>query len=465
MTKDLAVVLDCGATNIRAIILDKEGQVVAKYAVNNNSRPDPSNEEYTIWDIEEIMDKLSYCSQKVIELVDHKRIASIGISTFGVDGAFVGEDGQLLSPVISWKCQRTIPVLDTIDKYFSKEELLMKTGVGAFSFNTINKMIWYKENQAETILEAKHWLFISSLIGYKLTDQFYTDHTMAGTAQLCNLVSQDFDQEILDKIGLDRDLFPEMKYAGEKVGELNQSGAQLLGLPEGIPVKSIGHDTQFALFGAGVDLTNAVLSSGTWEILMVQAKEVNLKPELAEHGITVEFDPAKGQYNIGLQWMASANIEWVKNTFFADLADDVVYQTMIAEAMKSDLEADVYQPKLQPDQTINISSLELSSNRGDIFKSCMQSLSKQLKKAVSILEDVGNFKVEQITVVGGGAKNDYWNQLKSNETNLKIQTIQEKETTVLGASFFLFDETAEEIRSSYQYSFTNFEPQENIILI
>ncbi|NLR93619.1 L-fuculokinase [Flammeovirga agarivorans] len=459
MTKDLAVVLDCGATNIRAIIIDKTGKVIAKYAVNNNSRPDPINEEYTIWDLDEIIDKLSYCSQKVIELVDHKRIASIGISTFGVDGAFVNERGDLISPVISWKCARTIPVLNNIDNYFSKQDLLMKTGVGSFSFNTINKLIWYKENQEETINTAKYWLFISSLIGHQLTGEFYTDHTMAGTSQLCNLVSQDFDDEILNKIGLSRDLFPKMKYAGEQVGLLHAKGAQLLGLPENIPVKSIGHDTQFALFGAGVDLKNAVLSSGTWEILMVQAKEVYLKPELEQYGITVEFDPAKGFYNIGLQWMASANIEWVKNTFYSDLPEDKVYQVMIEDAMNSKLTEDIYSPKLQPDQDINISA-QLTSSRGDIFKSCMQSISNQLKKAVSILEEVSNFKVDQITVVGGGAKNAYWNQLKANKTGLRIQTIQEKETTVLGASFFLFEESPEVIRENYKYDFSSFTPEE-----
>ncbi|OHX63858.1 L-fuculokinase [Flammeovirga pacifica] len=457
--KDLAVVLDCGATNIRAIVMNNDGQVVAKYSVNNHSRPDPLNADYTIWDIEEIIDKLSFCCQQVIEKVDHKRIESIGISTFGVDGAFVDEKGQLISPIISWKCQRTIPVLDNIDKYFTTQELLMKTGVGAFSFNTINKMIWYKENQEITISNAKYWLFISSLIGQRLTGSFYTDHTMAGTSQLCNIETQDFDQDILDKLGVSSALFPEMKYAGDVVGQLSSEGSKLLGLPTDIPVKSIGHDTQFALFGAGVDLTNAVLSSGTWEILMVQAKEVNLKPELAQHGITVEFDPAKGLYNIGLQWMASANIEWVKDTFFKNIDSDKVYEIMINEAIQSEEQSDLYQPKLQPNQTINIQALELSNNRGDIFNSCMLSLAKQLKKAVGILEEVSNFKIDKITVVGGGAKNSYWNQLKSNVTGLKIQTIQEKETTVLGASFFLFDNPAEEVRTNYDYSFTSFLPE------
>ncbi|MEA7609699.1 hypothetical protein ONJ23_26030, partial [Salmonella enterica subsp. enterica serovar Virginia] len=43
-----------------------------------------------------------------------------------------------------------------------------------------------------------------------------------------------------------------------------------IGLPAGVPVISAGHDTQFALFGAGAQQGEPVLSSGTWEILMVR---------------------------------------------------------------------------------------------------------------------------------------------------------------------------------------------------
>ncbi|MBZ4369349.1 hypothetical protein LAN13_21900, partial [Mycobacterium tuberculosis] len=70
------------------------------------------------------------------------------------------------------------------------------------------------------------------------------------------------DWGILQATGLPRRLFPRLVEAGQPIGALLPEAAALLGLPVGIPVISAGHDTQFALFGAGAGQDEPVLSSG-----------------------------------------------------------------------------------------------------------------------------------------------------------------------------------------------------------
>ncbi|MFX9208947.1 FGGY family carbohydrate kinase, partial [Acinetobacter baumannii] len=89
-----------------------------------------------------------------------------------------------------------------------------------------------------------------------------------GTSQLLDIHQRDFRPEILQATGLARRLFPRIVEAGAPIGTLQTDAARLLGLPAGVPVISAGHDTQFALFGAGAQQGEPVLSSGTWEILM-----------------------------------------------------------------------------------------------------------------------------------------------------------------------------------------------------
>lgn len=74
---------------------------------------------------------------------------------------------------------------------------------------------------------------------------------MAGTSQMLDLRQRDFSAPILQATGLPRRLFPRLVEAGQPIGALLPEAAALLGLPVGIPVISAGHDTQFALFGAG----------------------------------------------------------------------------------------------------------------------------------------------------------------------------------------------------------------------
>lgn len=121
---------------------------------------------------------------------------------------------------------------------------------------------------------------------------------MAGTSQLLDVKREQFSSTILQKIGIHADLFPPMVAAGEIIGQLLPDIAAELGLPAGLPVISAGHDTQFALFGSGADLDQPVLSSGTWEILMVRTPKVNttLLPQFA--GSTCELDSCPTLFNL-----------------------------------------------------------------------------------------------------------------------------------------------------------------------
>lgn len=104
------------------------------------------------------------------------------MTTFGVDGALVDAQGKLLYPVISWKCPRTAAVMETIERFISPRQLQTLSGVGAFSFNTLYKLVWLKENHPRLLEQAHCWLFISSLINHRLTGEFTTDITMAAPA-------------------------------------------------------------------------------------------------------------------------------------------------------------------------------------------------------------------------------------------------------------------------------------------
>ena len=83
-------------------------------------------------------------------------------------------------------------------------------------------------------------------------------------------------------------------------------------IPAGIPVVATGHDTQFAIFGSGAEINQPVLSSGTWEILMVRSEKYRSGKEQLEMGITTELDTRPGLYNIGNQWIASGILEWAR---------------------------------------------------------------------------------------------------------------------------------------------------------
>lgn len=440
----LAIVFDCGATNVRVVAINTFGEIRASHSLPNASREDPFFKGGRIWDLDEIWAKLCTASREVMALINPASIVAVTTTTFGVDGSFLDKGGKLLYPVISWQCERTIPVLKNIDKYISQAELYNISGTYPYSFNTINKLIWFRENHPDIIESADQFLFMPSLINYLLCGEKLNDLTMLGTSMLTDIKSRHLSADILDRIGVEEKLFGNHGKPGQRVGQVHVEASVLTGIPEGTLVCLGGHDTQFAIFGSGAGIGQPVLSSGTWEILMVRSEKYSTSQLQFEKGITTELDAEDGIYNIGLNWIGSGIIEWIKHRFYAECNPETCYETMITEAagIAPGSNGVFINPDFNSIQNElikgNIGGLTLNTGRAEITRAAFEALSYQLKTALTALEQAGNFKARQVICVGGGSKNSFWNQLRADVLGIPVVTIDQKETTVLGASFFAF---------------------------
>lgn len=463
MKHEVILVLDCGATNVRAIAVDRQGKIIARAATANASDIAVENSAWHQWSLAAILQRFADCCRKLAAELAACRIRGITVTTFGVDGALVDEHGKLLYPVISWKCPRTAAVMENISRFMPPQQLQEISGVGAFGFNTLYKLVWLKENHPQLLEQAHAWLFISSLLNHRLTGEFTTDITMAGTSQMLDIQKRDFSAEILQATALPRRLFPRLVEAGERIGTLQSDAAKLLGLPPGIPVISAGHDTQFALFGAGAGQDEPVLSSGTWEILMVRSAQVNT-PLLSRYtGSTCELDSQAGLYNPGMQWLASGVLEWVRKLLWPP---ETPWQALIeaAQAIPAGAEGVKMQCELLTSPHAGWQGVTLNTTRGHLYRAALEGLTERLQRNLQTLEKIGHFKAAELLLVGGGSRNALWNQIKANMLNIPVKVLDDAETTVAGAAMFGWygagDFTSpEQARAQVNYQYRYFRPQ------
>jgi L-fuculokinase len=467
--KDIAIVFDCGATNVRAIAIDSRGDILASESYTNNTNPDPFCPDGKIWDVSEIWNKICMASRKVMEKIDKKRIIGVTITTFGVDGALFDKKGEMLYPVISWQCERTNPVMAAIDKYIPLQKLYEEAGPLPFNFNTINKLIWLKENRPELVDRAEIFLFIPSIFSFFLTGEKMNDMTMAGTSMATSLSTRSWSNNILNRIGFPSDKMGSPVEPGTIIGMVNQKASSSTSLPEGIPVVATGHDTQFAIFGSGAEVNQPVLSSGTWEILMVRSSGYRSGKEQLDMGITTEFDVKKGLFNIGNQWIASGMLEWARKVLYADVKENV-YDVMIkgASSVPAGSRGVTIVPKffeeLKGKGGGQILGLTMDSTRDEIYRAMLEALSQRLKEGKDALENAGGFRTDSILCVGGGSKNRLWNQLRADYSGVPVKITDRTETTVLGASLFVQyacgnAASPEEAREAIDYKTEIFEPK------
>ncbi len=433
MSQKIIIVLDCGATNVRAVAINEKGNILAQESYSNNTQPDPYFNGGLIWDVDEIWGKLVKAAKQVLSLINKNEIIGVTVTSFGVDGAPMKKSGELLYPVISWACQRTAPIMENIEKYISLEKLYEISGVNTFSFNTINKLIWFKENKPEILDQMDHFAFMPSVFIHKLCGEFATDITMAGTSMMTDIKTRGFSEEILDTIGL-QNKFPHLVEPGETIGKINRKASVETGIPSGVPVIASGHDTQFAIFGSGAKENEAVLSSGTWEILMVRTANIQTSKELLNQGVTIEFDARPGLYNPGLQWLGSGILEWIRHTFYAAESNQKnIYDLMTKEAEKAETPGLNMGIDFLNENGI-LSGLSMHTKREEIYRAALEALAQKTRYSLEILEKASGFTAESIIIVGGGSKNKLWNQLREKELGIPVKTIEQKETTVLGAA-------------------------------
>jgi L-fuculokinase len=465
---DIVIVFDCGATNIRVIAINSKGEILASESFPNYARPDPFYPSYRIWDVREIWSKMCLASQKVVSQINPNNISGVTVTTFGVDGTLFDKSGNMLYPVISWQCERTNQIMQNIDKYLPLNELYNESGVLPFSFNTINKLIWFVEQKPDIVGRSSSFLFLSSIISFYLTGEMVNDITMAGTSMLTNLKTRGYSGNIIGKINFPFEKMGVPVEAGTITGQINSSACTKTLIPVGTPVVATGHDTQFAIFGSGAEINQPVLSSGTWEILMVRSEKCRSGKEQLDLGITTELDSRPALYDIGNQWIASGVLEWARRNLYSNITDRV-YEEMISGAEKVPPGCNgvkvipKFYEELNGKPAGQILGLTLESTREEIFRAMLEALSARLAEGKRALENAGHFNTESILCVGGGSKNRLWNQLKADYTGVPLKIIDQKETTVLGASLFVQAacgnaSSPEEARSAIDYKTEIIEP-------
>jgi L-fuculokinase len=469
LSGDIAIVFDCGATNVRVIAIDSKGDILASESYSNNTKPDPFYPSYRIWDAIEIWNKMCMACRKVLLQIDKNHIAGVTVTTFGVDGTLFDKTGKMLYPVISWQCERTTPIMAGIDKYVPLNELYAEAGVLPFNFNTINKLIWLIEQKPKLVEKSEIFLFMSSIFSFFLTGEMVNDMTMVGTSMVTSLSSRGYSKNIIDRIGFPIEKLGKPVEPGTITGRVSSKASSETGLPFNIPVVATGHDTQFAVFGSGAEVNEPVLSSGTWEILMARSPRYKSGKEQLEMAITTELDVRPGLFNIGNQWIASGMLEWARKVLYPEIKENV-YEFMIngASAVPQGSNGVKIVPKfydeLKGEPGGKILGLTMDSTRDEIYRAMLEALSQRLKEGKDALEKAGGFKTDNILCVGGGSRNRLWNQLRANYTGIPIKVTERKETTVLGASLFVQSacgnaSSPEEARSTIDYKITIIEPE------
>lgn len=214
------------------------------------------------------------------------QLASIGADAWGVDYGYLDEHGQLVDQPISYRDGRTDGMART-ETNVAVDALYAETGSMPADINTLYQLVEDKRRPERTG-RARRLLMMPDLIHRELSDCSVCEETVASTSGLWNIRRGAWSDLVVSKYGLDPDLLPEAVPAGTALGRLRLD-SPLRSLRSTSVITPASHDTASAVVIPHVLAPDAaVISSGTWSLVVRVVNQPVTSRVAFEHGLTNE---------------------------------------------------------------------------------------------------------------------------------------------------------------------------------
>ena len=179
------IAFDLGATSGRTILGTLTGDKLTLEEVTRFPNQMLQLNGHFYWNIFSLYENL----KKGLTAVAQKKVpvTSIGIDTWGVDFAFVNEEGALIGLPYAYRDPQTIGKKEEFfEKVMPADELYGKTGIQHMDFNSIFQLYTLKQRKDFGLTHASRLLFMPDALSYLLTGKMVTEYTIASTSQLLN---------------------------------------------------------------------------------------------------------------------------------------------------------------------------------------------------------------------------------------------------------------------------------------
>ncbi len=445
--------IDLGSTNLKVVIYQPDGTSVASASAPMDLlHPDPDHPDWAVWDPDRIWNHIGRLLQETVATLDDpSAIRAVAVTGLGMDGVPVAKDGTVLYPFISWHCPRTAPQYERWLEQVGADKQFAITGNPVWTFNTVFRLQWMKENEPELLAKAERWLVIEDFLNYKLCGEYATDFTMASSTLLLDQREQRWSQELVEAAGIDPELLCTPKPSGTIIGEVHAEAAATTGLPKGTPIVLGGHDFLCGALATGA-FRPGVISDviGTWEIVVAALSAPVLTPEVQAMGVWVDSHVARGAWSVMASTVAADALEWYRREFGHEekqraAADGRVdWELLIEGAQGSPPGANgvmflphmsgSFSPVIDPCSKGAFIGLKSTHGRADIFRAMIEGLNYQFVSMMRSFESALDVKAEKVVAIGGAIRNKLWMQNKADVLGKPVETPQLEEAVPLGAA-------------------------------
>lgn len=442
--EDYILALDQGTTSSRAIVFDHKGQV--RSVAQREFRQIFPQSGWVEHDPNEIWStQASVAAEATVKMgINGTNIKAIGI-TNQRETTIVWDrvTGEPIYNAIVWQDRRTAAYCDQLKHLGHTDMIRAKTGLVIDSYFSGTKIKWILDHVegARERAEKGELAFgtVDSWLVWKFTrgHVHVTDVTNASRTMLYNIVSQQWDKELLALLEIPEQMLPEVKQSSEIYGETATTI-----FASKIPIAGIAGDQSAALFGQMCiekAMVKNTYGTGCFMLMNIGSEFIESRNNL----LTTVAWKINGQIQYAFEgsiFIAGAVVQWLRDALgIIKTSADVEKLALSVDDTQGVFFVPAFAglgaPYWKPEVRGTIIGLSRGATAGHIARAALESIGYQTMDVLRAMEADAGMEIRELRVDGGATANDLLMQFQSDLLDCKVIRPNVSETTALGAAY------------------------------
>ncbi len=349
--------------------------------------------------------------------------------------------GKPIYNAIVWQDRRTQEYCKSLKNKNYENIFRKKTGLFIDPYFSATKIKWILDNVkvSKKLVKTNNLLFgtVDTFLIWKLTKgkQHLTEATNASRTMLFNINNNKWDNEILQKLKIPKNILPEVKNSADNFGKTDKrvTGKE-------ISISAVLGDQQAAAVGQACfekGSTKSTYGTGAFIIMNTGTKKIYSKNKLLTT-ICYRLNNKTTYALEGSIFIAGAGVQWLRDKI--KLIKNAYETEKIAKSTKSNDEVYVVPafsgigaPYWRPDARGLITGLTRDSNWKTLVRATVEAVAYQSNDLFYSMNEDG-LKPRILKIDGGMVANNWFSQFLANIINLKVVRPKILETTALGVA-------------------------------
>lgn len=441
--------IDAGTTSIKAILINSQGDFIMSSGQEYklDSGPDNSCEvdPEVYWKVTcEVIREIILKSK-----INPAKVTGIAFSSQGETIIIVDSNGNPLRKAIVWLDNRSVKEAKKIEEKFGNQVVMNITGQPEVVPTwPATRILWIKENEPQIFNQIHKFLLVEDYLIFKLTGQFYSEHSLVSSSLYFNITSKDWWNEMLDFLGISSGQLPKLIPSGTKIGNLSALAATETGLTTGTTVVSGAYDQASGAIGSGTLKPGVVsLTVGGCMAMCVTLQnpvfDISLKLPCQCHALadTYFLQPYAQTAGLVLKWFKD---EFCKEEIeIAGKQGTDPYNLMLELAAKISPGTDglimlphfmgTGSPQFNPDVKGVFAGVTIGMKKEHFVRAILEAVAFTIEQNLESMRLRG-LMINEIRLLGGGAKSQIWNQIIADVTGIPVVTMSQQENASMGAA-------------------------------